>query len=226
MLAIEIIASRMDYGRGALRAANPVTCAVTGKPTHYPRLLTVKAFPEMPGYGSPYVDHKIWLLMHYRHFRWSSWIIDSRGNVESVRGKGIRKLLFDPPAPPWGAYAASDMRRPGEMYTKANTHNDGAVIQFGSRRCLLAKTRDIYENMELLFWNNEFRKADFANPVEANTKKVIEYGLAAWQQFCAWAGKHIGSAEWELAVWCLPTVEEVKERKEKEDGNEQNEQSV
>lgn len=215
MLAIEIIANKMDYD-GQQKSMSSEICAVSGKETHYPVPLPMMVIPSLPGYGSSWVDYRIGVLLHYAPLRKSSWAVDNRGYIETIKGKGVREILFNPPAPPWGCYAAPDMRRPGHLLTQANTNNDTAVIQFGRHRCALSTTKLIYEAIEPMFLNHGFRKSDLSDPVEAYIKTVLGYGLSKWQEFRTWADKYAGSAEWKLAIWCLPTQDEMKEREQGE----------
>jgi len=212
MLAIEIIADKMEYPEEAekYRRLTPEMCAVTGKETYYPVEATKRILPGLPGHGSLYMDFRIAAILGQGALRKSSWIIDSRGHITYVKGKGIRGIFKDPPAPPWGAYAAPDMRRLGALQAPANTTNNNPVIQFGDKRAMADKLRVIYTVLEEMYFSG-FSKGNLLDLEQAHTKPVLNYGVGAWSSFREWAKQHQDTPEWELAVWMLPTQEEMQE---------------
>ncbi len=218
MLAIEIIANKMEYPEEAEKhkTLTPEICAVTGKETYYPVFCKKRLFSDVIGFGSRYLDYKIMAILGQNYLRKCSWIIDNRGHIETIKGKQIRELLYNLPEPQWGLYIAPDMRKMGAMATIANKDNTNPVMQYGYKRVYAKTIQQIYEQIEKLY-NAGFSKKELQEPDQAFNNNIIKYGVKNWLEFKKWAACYVDSPEWEVAVKILPTQEEMKEVEECQD---------
>jgi len=206
MLAIELLLKEKKGDQ------SPEVCAVTGRTTtDYVPFDDVfsdnfGSYDLLVSRNSKFVDFQISQILSDGHLRWSSWVCTSDG-LQICKKYHIRKVVMEPMVYPFGAYAALDMRRQGGLLAVANHSEKSAVISIGLRKAHLLKTREIYQKMEKVQQNLGIGRNDFSSLVPFTNKWVPEQ-YREWLEWKKYAEPLLYSAEYELAVWLLPTKEE------------------
>jgi len=219
MLAIEWLVNQLDSSSFE-RSHKPEICAVTGKLTWYPKRRGGYVWEGMAAPQSEWIDARLATVLENGYLRWQSWIVDRHGLRDKLKRADIRDLVLNQSAePPWGAYAAEDMRRHGGLLTILNpAWDENAVIQFGASRTSVARTRECYEAIYPLYAAG-FSRKDLTEPDRCGGKRIQQYGILKWIAFLDRWRERFGSPEWRLAVWLLPPRKQEKSEEESHGGS-------
>lgn len=218
MLAIEILKKDENLGGDDTLPGfeEEHTCAVTGKQTssHVPLKTLYKEEPPfnlLQAPSSQYIDSEIAEILKDGHLRWNSWVIDNTG-FRTIKKNEARNILQNPPPPPWGMYCAQDMRRHGGLITFANQNNTDYIVSLGGMSCKGKKAISIYPEIEAMYLKGVGRDNLLTlTPHQANFKEITH---AEWYGFAKKYESIKNTPEYRLAVWLLPTKDEMKEVEE------------
>lgn len=219
MLAIELLKKNLSSIKDYLPIEKEeLVCAITGKPAK--DYVSVNKYYEFPPFNfmavpsSLVMDAELAEILKDGHLKWNSWFIGSDRKFQTIKRKKAREIILNLPKPPWGMYCAEDVRRQGGLVTLVNFKNHNPIVSLGESYAYAKNTAEIYPDIEKMYISGVGRDNLLTLTAHHANFAKLQIDYIDWIKFKKLFDPIKNSSEYRLAVWLLPTKEELNGKEE------------